>query len=171
MNSPRSSVVFFMLLVALAAFVLVTSGGLPAVVASHFGPGGSANGFIPRATYTVIMLVLIVVLPALLAFLPSSLARGGGAKLNIPNREYWLAPERFEATAAYLGRQGKVFAAVLAAFLTYTHWLVVKANASVPVALPQPEFVVGLGAFLVIVMVWAGSLYAHFRRVGLHWSP
>lgn len=164
MKASRSSPVFALVLAVLAAFVLITSQGLPSVVASHFGADGSANGFMPRGAYLVVMLVLIVGLPALLAFLPSSLARKGGAKLNIPNREYWLAPARLEATAAYLGRQGKVFATVLALFLAYTHWLVVSANASSPAFLPQPRFFAGLGAFLVIVVLWVGSLHAHFGR-------
>ncbi len=164
MNSSRSSVAFVALLAVLAAFVVVTSRGLPVVVASHFGPGGLPNGFMPRSAYTIIMLVLVVVPPLLLGILPSSLARRGGSKLNIPNRAHWLAPERREATTAYLSLQGKVFAALVALFLAYAHWLVVKANASAPVVLPQVPFYVGLGAFLVIVVLWVASLYAHFGR-------
>lgn len=164
MNTSRSSVAFILLLVALAAFVVVTSQALPPVVASHFGPGGLPNGFMSLGVYTIIMLVLVVVPPSLLAFLPSSLARRGDARLNIPNRGYWLAPERREVTAEYLCLQGKVFAAAIALFLAYTHWLVVRANASTPVALPQAPFYVGLGTFLVIVFLCVASLYAHFGR-------
>jgi hypothetical protein len=164
MNTLRSSVAFILLLVALAAFVVVTSQALPPVVASHFGVGGSPNGFMSRGTYTVIMLVLVVVPPSLLVFLPSSMVRKGGARLNIPNREYWLAPERREATAAYVSNQSRLFAAAVALFLAYTHWLVVRANAAVPVALPQAPFYAGLGTFLVIVLLWVLALYAHFGR-------
>lgn len=164
MNTSRSSVAFVVLLALLTAFIVVTSRELPVVVASHFGPGGLPNGFMPRGAYTIIMLALVVVPPLLLALLPSSLARRGGAGLNIPNRAYWLAPERREATAAYLGLQGKVFAAAVALFLAYTHWLVVNANASVPVALPQTPFYAALGTFLAIVLLWVASLRAHFGR-------
>ena len=40
----------------------------------------------------------IVGVPLLLAFIPTSIAGPSGTKLNIPHREYWLAPERREAT-------------------------------------------------------------------------
>jgi hypothetical protein len=164
MNTSRSSVAFILLLVALAAFVAVTSRALPPVVASHFGIGGLPNGFMPRGTYTVIMLVVVVVPPSLLVFLPSSMVRKGGARLNIPNREHWLAPERRERTAAYLSSQSKLFAVAVALFLSYTHWLVVRANASVPVVWPQAPFYAGLGTFLVAVVLWVLALYAHFGR-------
>jgi hypothetical protein len=164
MNTRRGSLAFMLLLAALAAFVVVTSRALPPVVASHFGLGGVPNGFMPRGTYTVIMLVLVVVPPSLLVFLPASAVRKGGARLNIPNREYWLAPERREATAAYLSRQSKLFAAAVALFLGYTHWLVVRANSSAPVALPEAPFYAGLGTFLIVVLLWVLALYAHFGR-------
>ena len=164
MNTSRSMAVFILLLAALAAFVVVTSQGMPLVVASHFGVNGLPNGFMPRTTYTVVMLVLVVVLPFLLAALPSALARRGGAGLNIPNRAYWLAPERYAATAAYLNLQGKVSSGALALFLAYVHWLVVRANASIPAALPLAPFYAGMVAFLVIVALQVGSLYAHYGR-------
>jgi len=164
MNGLRSSAAFILLLMALGVFVVVTSQALPPVVASHFNFVGVPNGFMPRGTYTVIMLALVVVPPWLLVFLPSSMVRKGGARLNIPNREYWLAPERREATAAYLSSQSRLFAAAMALFLAYTHWLIVRANVAVPVALPQAPFYAGLGTFLGIVFLWVVALYAHFGR-------
>lgn len=160
MNTLRGSVAFVLLLVALAMFVVVTSQRLPPVVASHFGVGGLPNGFMPRAVYTTIMLVLVIAPPALLVYLPASVVRKGGARLNLPNREYWLAPERRGATAEYLRRQSMLFAAAGALFLAYTHWLVVRANARVPVALPEAPFYAGLATFLVIVLLWVVALYA-----------
>ena len=46
---------FLVSLVAAAVFVWLTSAALPPVVASHFGPGGVANGFMGRGMYTTFM--------------------------------------------------------------------------------------------------------------------
>jgi hypothetical protein len=134
------------------------------VLASHFDAIGKPNGYMPRGIYVVLMFVIVIVLPSFLAFLPSSLARRGDARLNIPNREYWLAPQKREATVAYLGQQGKRFATAVLLFLAYVHWLVVQANTHHPPSLSASWLVGGLTAFLVFVALWVGSLYAHFRR-------
>ena len=84
--------------------------------------------------------------------------------MNIPNREYWLAPQRREATAAYVGRHGKRFAVALALFLTYIHGLVVQANAHHPPVLSQPAVLGGLGVFLVAIALWGWALHARFGK-------
>jgi hypothetical protein len=42
--------------------------------------------------------LLLIGVPLLIAFLPGSLAHRSGTHLNIPNRTYWLAPERRDTT-------------------------------------------------------------------------
>ena len=96
--------IFLLVLVACGAFVWITSGDLPPVVASHFGPGGTADGFMGKGAYTAFMLAFVVVVPALVAgstllvgVLPTTL-------INLPHREYWLATQRRAATLDALFR-------------------------------------------------------------------
>lgn len=154
-----------LLLAALAMFVVITSRSLPPMVVTHFALDGTPNGFMSRDGYMTIMLLLVVPLPLLMAELPAWLARKGGLGLNIPNRSYWLMPERIEQTAAYLGLHSKVFSVLFSLFLTYLHTLIVTANTHVPVALPQAKVLVGLAVFLVMVAGWGYSLHAHFNRI------
>ena len=90
----RSFVVFLVVLGGAAAFVWLTARGLPDVVASHFGASGAANGFMPRAAYLRFMLALVVVPPAAVVVLPALLLNRSNARINLPHREYWLAPDR-----------------------------------------------------------------------------
>src|SRR5271156_6894280 len=96
-----------LLLLALCAgtYVWVSGAALPDMVASHFGPSGTANGFMARASYVHFMLVLIVALPLSLGLLPGLLVGLPGVRINLPNRDYWLAPSRRAATIAALQLQ------------------------------------------------------------------
>lgn len=141
-----------------------TSAGLPAVVASHFAASGQANGFMPRGMYLGIMLGIGIGAPLLVGLLPGALVKGDGRNLNLPNRDYWLAPERREETIAFLRGHGQWFAAAVALFLAYVHWLVVLANRLQPPMLSSSAISSGLIVFFVALAVWIGVLFYRFRR-------
>jgi uncharacterized membrane protein len=147
----------------IAIFVLVTSLALPPVVASHFGPSGAADGFMSRAVYTVFLLVIAVGVPLFLAFVPATLIRKRGDNVNLPNRAYWLVPERREATMTFLRLYGLWFAMALALFLAYVHWLVVQANRVQPAVLSNAHMIGALVAFFVFLVVWLFVLLRRFR--------
>ena len=159
-----STIAFLLLLIVLVAFVWRTSQALPPVVASHFSASGAANGFMPRATYTTLVVALVVGAPLLLALVPAAAAGRGAKNLNVPDREYWLAPERGEATSAYIRGHGRWFAAAVALFLTYAHWLVVRANELRPPILSTAGIVSGLVVFFLALAVWVAVLFRRFRR-------
>ena len=162
MKMSRSSIALGLLLAAVALFVVDSSQSLPAVLASHFAAGGQANGYMSRSTYVVVALLLGVGIPLFTALLPLAMARTGGAGVNIPNRAYWFAAERREATIADIQMRSQCFACLLALFLAYLHWLLVQANARHPAVLSLPAFFAGLGTFLFALALWARSLNARF---------
>jgi uncharacterized membrane protein len=157
------TIALLLLFAAVAAFVWGTSEALPALVASHFDASGSANGFMPRATYRRLMLALLVFVPLLVAFLPTALIGKGGRHVSLPNKDYWLAPERREETIGFIRTHGQVFAAAIAVFMGYVHWLVVLANRAHPPVLSTPAMLGGLAVFLVATMAWALVLVRRFR--------
>lgn len=164
MTRPSAFTAFVALLAAAALFELLSGLSLPPVVASHFAAGGNADGFMPRRVYLGLILALTVGLPLLLVFIHGSVRLIPPRYINLPNREYWLAPERIGETFAFLHSQSMYFAALLAAFLCFVHWLVVRANAVRPPHLPESLFVAGTAAFLVALAIWLWTFLAHFRR-------
>ena len=161
----RSLLVFLVVVGVAAAFVWLTGRGLPEVVASHFVASGAANGFMPRAAYLRFMLVLVVVPPVTVVVLPTLMLNGPHTRINLPNREYWLAPGRRAETITFLREQMANQGTLLAAFLAYVHGLVVCANVAVPPGLPAPWFVGGLIVFVTAQLGWTGWLLRHFYRV------
>src|SRR5262245_12841102 len=111
--TPRTRVTLFLALIAfVSVFVWNTTASLPAVVASHFGASGLANGYMPRGTYLTVLLLVVIGGPLLLAYLPYSISRKRVTRLNVPHRSYWLAPQRVAGTQAFLWHHGLWFAAM-----------------------------------------------------------
>jgi uncharacterized membrane protein len=152
-----------LLVAGAAAFVWLTSLSLPDAVASHFGAGGYANGFMPRGPYVGLMLAVVVGVPALLTIVTYFRLDGPRARINLPNRDYWLAPERRAETVSYLRGQLTWFGAVLVVFLCYVHWLVVRANSVRPPRLSTTGISVALAAFAMFVVLWTRLLLRRFR--------
>ncbi|MEO8755537.1 MAG: hypothetical protein ABI624_22975, partial [Casimicrobiaceae bacterium] len=108
------------------------------------------------------MVALVVALPLVVA-LSGRLASVLPPRLvNLPNKAYWLAPERRAATLRALGERTGWLALLLLAFLCFVHWLVVQANASSTKEMPQVPFFVGLTLLLVGSMAWAAALHRRF---------
>jgi uncharacterized membrane protein len=147
-----------------AAFVFATADSLPPIVASHFAAGGAANGFMPRGSYLRFFVALLIGVPLLIALLSGTASVLPARFVNLPNRDYWLAPERRAETLAYLRNQGNRFGIVVAVFLCFVHWLVVHANALSPPLFPEPLFFAGMAAFLLCLVIGLGGFVLHFSR-------
>ena len=157
-----------LILIGLAAgFIWHTGRSLPQSVASHFDFSGAPNGFTSRLFYVRSMLAFAVVVPLLLNFAMSRLLRIPNARINMPNRDYWLAPERRASTIALLLQLMNVFAALLVIFLCYVHWCVVRANLAQPPALHNTWFLSGFGVFMFSVIAWMVALRRRFRRLSI----
>jgi hypothetical protein len=152
----------FAFVIALAAiFVWWTSRMLPAVVASHFVADGTANGFMPRATYVGTMLALVVLVPSLVFFIGRFASHLPYKFINLPNKQYWLAPERRAASLASLGNFGSCVGFAVALLLCFVHWLVVRANQVQPAHLEQASLV---GVMAVFILVIGAGVAVNLRR-------
>ena len=105
MNS-RSFIVFVCLVVAAAAFVFSTIDQLPETVATHYGAGGRANGWMTRSGYLLFMMVFLLGFSTLVSFLIGFIPHKLPRLTNIPNRGYWLAEERREGSLQFLSSHG-----------------------------------------------------------------
>jgi uncharacterized membrane protein len=157
--------VFLVVLACAAAFIWHTSHDLPERVASHFDASGQANGYMPRAMYARFMLGVTVVVPLLLAILPAAAVSSPRTRLNVPNREYWQDPKHRPEVVAILRRHMTQGGCLMAAFLAYVHWLVVRANALTPPSLDNTWFIGGLVVFVVALVGSGLAMVGRFRDV------
>lgn len=146
------------------AWLYATRYRLPPFLASHFAGDGRANGFMPRDGYLALMAAIILFVPLLMAMVTGSLSRLGPDRINLPNKDYWLAPARRQATLEALQAHSLWFGSGLAGFLGAVHGLVVKANAATPPAMDPVAIGLALAGFIGWSLLWTVVLLRRFRR-------
>jgi uncharacterized membrane protein len=155
--------VFITLLAFAILFVVSTVSQLPPMVASHFDAAGQANAFMSRSGYTRFVLCLVLGLPlVVVAILTAVYSRASDLKL--PNRDYWLAPQRIDRTRAFLVAHGVWFGSLLVVLACFVHWLELTANRAQPPHLSNSMFAAVMIAFLLATAVWIVALTVAFRR-------
>jgi hypothetical protein len=163
----RLAWIFFVLCLAAAAtFIVTTTNTLPEPIASHFGPGNAANGFMSRGGYLVFMLAFALVLPIFVAAMVGLLPRTRVNSINIPHKAYWLDPKRKEATLNALSSHGAWLGGLIALFIAALHYVLIIANSTSPPQLPADLFWMLLVGFVVGILLWIGTLYLRFRNIG-----
>jgi uncharacterized membrane protein len=157
------------LLVALiavsAAFIAVTTGQLPGLVASHFGNGSGVNGWQTRSQYLLWMLALAILLPLVIVGFIALLPRAAPRLINLPHRAYWLSEARRAQTLATLLSFACAQGCVLTLFAAALHYVILQANTTVPPQLPGALFVAVLVGLLAAMVAWTIALYVRFRHV------
>jgi Protein of unknown function (DUF1648) len=157
-----SVIVLALSMLAMALSLAAAATLLPAQVASHFNAAGQPDAWTSRTNHMVMMGFVGLGLPLIMAsifwvvrFLPA-------AVVNLPHREYWLAPARRPQTAAILLELGLWFVALQNLFFLVIHWLVVAANRQAPV---QLSWVVwpALIVYLLLVGGWLWCLWRRFQ--------
>tara|TARA_R110002096_G_scaffold16106_23_gene55155 strand:+ start:36054 stop:36563 length:510 start_codon:yes stop_codon:yes gene_type:complete len=148
----------------LISYVVWTHGQLPKQVAVHFGAGGEPDRWSsPRE------LTLAISMVATLEFLTFTgiawfLPRISQTHWNLPNKNYWLAPERAVGTTTRIGRDLLAMAFATLLLLGAVHWDVVQANQ----VRANQELAITIGAVVVYMFLLAGILVTmilHFRRI------
>ena len=140
-----------------------TVSSLPPMVASHFDGAGFPTSFMTRAFYTKFLFAIGVGFPiAMVALLSVVYSKAGDMKM--PNREYWLAPERIAQTRALLVSHAVWFGCLMVAMVCYMHWLIMGAHRSVPLRLSNQLVMGGLLVFMGIAIGWIVGLLRTFRR-------
>ena len=163
MDRKLLTLVFIALLFTGAGFVLSTTTSLPDRVTSHFGAEGHANGYMTREGYRWFMLFFTVGFPLLIVLAIVGLPRLMPQYTNIPNREYWLAPERRAQAFDFLTTHALWFGCLIEIFICSIHWHVIQANMQHPPQLANGPFFLALGAFLLAITGWTLILMRQFR--------
>ena len=137
---------------------------LPENLASHFDGAGKPNGFQSRNGFVALsgsVLILTVVLfgglGALFRTIPSSW-------FNLPNRDYWLAPERREETLDEILRGMEWLGAVSLGLYLFIIQMVLETNLTPEPRLEARTTWIVLGLYLAYTAVWTVRFLLRFRK-------
>lgn len=139
---------------------------LPAVVAQDFGVDGRANGWASRDVFFVISWTILLGMSAIFMLAPRLLRRVPASLINLPNKDYWLAPDRKEESLNFLERQMEWMGVMTVGFIALVLHLAIRANLAPNHRLENGPFIALLIAFLVGTAWWIVRLYRRFPTPG-----
>lgn len=165
MHSARVPNFIFSILVVIGAVqIFFRAAQLPPALASHFGIGGRADGWQSRIAFLCTEIALFALTAVVAYGLPRALAAVPASMVNLPNRDWWLAPERREQTWDYLRIRFIWFGCALLAFVLFVMDLVIRANFRNPPQLDTVSLAAALILFLAFTASWVIRLIFHFSR-------
>ena len=154
----------FLVLVSIGIMqILFYAPRLPEHMASHFGGSGDPNGWSGKTAFFGLDAGILVMVFLLFHALPGLLSRFPDAMINLPNREYWLAPERRAATLSRIKDHLVSLGNGIIIFLTATLQLVIRANLTEDRHLNSKVLWILLAVFAVFTIVWSIRFVRMFR--------
>jgi hypothetical protein len=156
-------VLFLALALAALAQGLWQHAHLPERVVSHFDGAGRANGWMSRDALLGWQLGTVLFITALFEGIVALQPLLPSASVNIPHRDYWLAPERRAATDAWISSLLRATGCLLLAFLMALFHSVYRVNLlGDRILTPNPGWLAA--AMTLSVLIVAVATFARFSR-------
>jgi uncharacterized membrane protein len=135
---------------------------LPAVVASHFDAAGRPNAYSPKAVLVGIHAGVVLFL-GFMILVNAAAMRMPSARFNLPNKDYWMAPERREETLAWMDTQMQWFAAAIFVLMLDMFHQVLRMNLGQTRGLDHAWL--SVGTFTGFIALWIAVLLRRFYTV------
>lgn len=154
--------IFLGILAAAAAQCIHDFPLLPQRVASHFAASGMPNGWMTKSLFLTIYGFTLLPVLVVEFLVPRLIANSPSARLNLPNKEYWLTPERRAATFAYFERFFAWYGCAFLALLVFVMGLAMGANLNPSPQLPAAPIFSALIAFALFNVAAILAMYRRF---------
>ncbi len=136
---------------------------MPEIVASHYDSIGEPNGWSKKTGFFALYLLILLMNAVIFIFAPRWIASCANFGLTIPNRKYWLTPERVQQTRLFFQQQMLIMGLVNLAFAIDVAQMLIQANLE-----PQPRLgdniFWALFVYLLAFSVWLIHFFLRFRK-------
>jgi len=166
MDDPRLPRMLYVFLVLVCMLMLAYYyPRMPQRMAAHFAADGHVNGWQPRESFFLLAVLMNALSAVITFFAPWQIASTPNARINLPNRDYWLAPERREATMRYIASTMAWFGCGALFVLISGTFLALRANLAPDHRFNSEGMLTVIGAFLLSLMFLMVSFVRHFQSV------
>jgi hypothetical protein len=149
--------------VALNAYVRASTARLPDRIAVHFNARGQADGWMTGAQAENFIIGFGIGVSALIMVSGAGVRLVPARAINIPKRDYWLAPEHRPEANEYLRQIFSWAACAMMLFSLGLQFVLVEANHRDPPELSNPHMlllVIGLALIIVGLMIRMNRQFA-----------
>ncbi|MDB6075187.1 MAG: serine/threonine protein kinase [Verrucomicrobiaceae bacterium] len=137
--------------------------GLPAHLATHFDATGRPNGWMTKAETIRFDLLMGLGMQALLILLFSIMRFIPARFVNMPHKDYWQKPENFRTACTYLARYALWLGSLMLLWMILLNYQVAEANRALLPHLDPSGFVVAMGTFAAMLVLWVICVWRQFR--------
>ena len=137
---------------------------LPGRLASHFAASGMPNGWMTKTQFLITYAVMLLPALAVEFWVPRRIAKKPDAKLNLPNKEYWLAPDRRADTFAYFEKVFAWYGSVFLFVVAFATGLALRANFDTPPRLPTGPLISVIAGFALYNVAAVAAMYRRFSK-------
>jgi uncharacterized membrane protein len=138
---------------------------LPDTVASHFNFAGAPDGYMNKGSAVALHVGVIVLLAALFAGIAFIIPRVPSSLVSMPNKDYWLAPERRARSLASISLFMLSFGCATIVFMLAIFTIAMHANLSEGGRLRNDLLWSLLAVYGVFVLLWLSRFVLRFARV------
>lgn len=160
----RSILLGWLAIIGLALQAMLMLPKMPASIATSFGTAGTPHAWMTRAQFVWFEVFLVAILWTAFFVFPKYLGRFPNS-LNIPNRAYWMAPERRAFTLRWIQQKMQALGVFMLVFVGLMMQATFQANLASPIRLDMTAFLTGLGVWVALVLLWTFSFVSRFRRL------
>lgn len=138
---------------------------MPDWMASHFEGSGRADNFASKEAFFTLKAIIILFTFGIFIVMPWCFQKFRLKKMNLPNSDYWLAPERIDEVYSYFRASFCWFGVVNLSFIIGVMQLVFSANLKPNPVLNNNIFFVLLGSYFVFTIIWLVKFYRKFKKI------
>lgn len=137
---------------------------LPNVMAVHFGVSGAPDSWQPKSSFFGLFCLVYAIFAGLYWTMPQLIMSLPPGLINLPNKAYWLAPERRAITAHLVADQLAWFGAAQILFVIAVCQLAINANLPGSTGVLSRAIWWVVAIFLAFAALWTIRFYRTFCR-------
>ena len=165
MNKRRTAIAVFVLLcVVCLAHAFYYYPRLPDRVAHHFGASGRPDAWSSKMHFLIFYVVTVAVTAATFLGVGLAMPKIPNSLINLPNKDYWLAPGRRRQTLDYMFPQLLWFGSLTMILLLDMFHQAFQLHLGKATRLNH--FWISMGCYLVATTVWCIAIYRKFNKKG-----
>ncbi|MGC1485109.1 MAG: DUF1648 domain-containing protein [Candidatus Acidiferrum sp.] len=165
MDSRLPKMLFMLLAILAAIYFWSNYAQLPDVVASHFDAHGNPNGWQSKSMFFAFFAGAVGVAWSVGFGVPALLSKMPSAFINLPHKEYWLAPARKAESLALLNRSFAWFGCAVLVVVTTAVNYAIGQNLHPQGLFGSLPLLCVLAGFLVFAIFSSVRILSHFSRV------
>ena len=165
MNKKTSAIVVFVLLcAACVAHAFYYYPRLPIEVARHFGASGRPDAWDSKKVPLIVYLSTVAIMGVTFLGIGLAMPKLPNSIINLPNADYWLAPERRQRTLDYMLCRFLWLGSITMILLFYVFHQMFRVQLGKAAKLNH--IWLSMGAYMAVVAVWCIAIYLKFRKKG-----